>query len=46
MYYNEYVIICIFIGVYIGYFVFSWESLIVGNKSDVCLEENINVCCR
>ncbi|KAJ5735047.1 uncharacterized protein N7483_000172 [Penicillium malachiteum] len=27
MYYNGYIIICIFIGAYIGSFIFSWEAL-------------------
>jgi solute carrier family 31 (copper transporter), member 1 len=27
MYYNGYIIICIFIGAYIGSFIFSWESI-------------------
>lgn len=28
MYYNGYIIICIFIGAYLGSFVFHWETLI------------------
>jgi len=27
MYYNGYIIICIFIGAYIGYFVFGWQTV-------------------
>jgi len=27
MYYNGYIIICIFIGAYIGAFIFQWETL-------------------
>jgi len=27
MYYNGYIIICIFIGAYLGSFVFHWETL-------------------
>ena len=27
MYYNGYIIICIFIGAYIGYFIFGWETV-------------------
>lgn len=27
MYYNGYIIICIFIGAYLGAFVFHWETL-------------------
>jgi solute carrier family 31 (copper transporter), member 1 len=30
MYYNGYIIICIFIGAYIGSFIFQWERLEVG----------------
>ena len=29
MYYNGYFIICIFIGAYLGAFIFQWESLAV-----------------
>jgi len=27
MYYNGYIIICIFIGAYLGAFVFQWETI-------------------
>ena len=27
MYYNGYIIICIFIGAYIGYFIFGWQTV-------------------
>lgn len=27
MYYNGYIIICIFLGIYIGGFIFQWEIL-------------------
>ena len=30
MYYNGYILICIFIGAYIGSFVFQWERLADG----------------
>jgi hypothetical protein len=30
MYYNGYILICIFIGAYIGSFVFQWETLADG----------------
>lgn len=30
MYYNGYIIICIFIGAYIGAFIFSWETISIG----------------
>jgi copper transporter 1 len=42
MYYNGYMIICIFIGAYIGFFVFGWESLGAGQER---MEENVTVCC-
>ena len=30
MYYNGYIIICIFIGAFLGSFVFQWESIGLG----------------
>lgn len=45
MYYNGYFIICIFIGAYIGYFVFGWESFNVGKSGKDRMEENVTVCC-
>jgi hypothetical protein len=30
MYYNGYIIICIFIGAYLGFFIFGWESVDLG----------------
>lgn len=30
MYYNGYIIICIFIGAYLGSFIFHWEPLAIG----------------
>ena len=45
MYYNGYFIICIFIGVYVGYFIFGWESFNVGNRGDDRTQENVTVCC-
>jgi len=45
MYYNGYFIICIFIGVYVGYFIFGWESFNVGNRGDDRMQENVTVCC-
>jgi copper transporter 1 len=27
MYYNGYIIICIFIGAYLGFFIFGWEKI-------------------
>lgn len=45
MYYNGYIIICIFIGAYIGYFVFGWENLKVGNGGMDRNPEEVTVCC-
>jgi copper transporter 1 len=45
MYYNGYIIICIFIGAYLGYFVFGWESLKVGNGGRDRNPEEVTVCC-
>jgi solute carrier family 31 (copper transporter), member 1 len=45
MYYNGYIIICIFIGAFIGYFVFGWESLKVGNGGRDRNPEEVTVCC-
>jgi copper transporter 1 len=30
MYFNGYIIICIIIGAYLGFFVFSWETVVLG----------------
>jgi copper transporter 1 len=40
MYYNGYIIICIFIGAYIGSFVFSWERIRFEGP-----REEVTVCC-
>ncbi|CAO2654304.1 Nn.00g110370.m01.CDS01 [Neocucurbitaria sp. VM-36] len=45
MYYNGYIIICIFIGAYLGYFIFGWESLNVGQGGKDRMQENATVCC-
>jgi copper transporter 1 len=45
MYYNGYIIICIFIGAYIGYFIFGYESFSVGQGGRDRMEENATVCC-
>lgn len=45
MYYNGYIIICIFIGAYLGYFIFGWESFQVGRGGSDRLEEEVTVCC-
>ncbi|KAI1103659.1 Ctr-domain-containing protein [Jackrogersella minutella] len=43
MYYNGYFIICIFIGAYIGSFVFQWEKL--GSGQQTSAAEEATVCC-
>ena len=45
MYYNGYIIICIFIGAYLGYFVCGWESFNVGKGGQDRMQENVTVCC-
>jgi copper transporter 1 len=45
MYYNGYFIICIFIGAYLGYFIFGWESFNVSSGGDDRMQENATVCC-
>jgi copper transporter 1 len=45
MYYNGYIIICIFIGAYIGYFIFGYESFSVGAGGQDRMQENVTVCC-
>ena len=45
MYYNGYIIICIFIGAYIGYFLCGWETLSVGKGGQDRMQENATVCC-
>jgi copper transporter 1 len=45
MYYNGYIIICIFIGAYIGYFIFGWETLQVKAGGQDRLQPNATVCC-
>lgn len=37
MYFNGYIIICIFIGAFLGAFIFSWEGLVVNTKEYVFL---------
>lgn len=44
MYYNGYIIICIFIGAYIGSFVFQWETLGTGGPNTSASKE-ATVCC-
>lgn len=45
MYYNGYIIICIFIGAYIGYFIFGYESFDIGAEGKDRMQENATVCC-
>jgi copper transporter 1 len=45
MYYNGYIIICIFIGAYIGYFIFGYESFNVEQRGGDRMQENATVCC-
>lgn len=45
MYYNGYIIICIFIGAYLGYFIFGWETLQIKAGGMERMEENVTVCC-
>ncbi|KAF1942553.1 Ctr copper transporter [Clathrospora elynae] len=45
MYYNGYIIICIFIGAYIGYFIFGWESFNVRQGGQDRMQENATLCC-
>ncbi|KAK4120221.1 Ctr-domain-containing protein [Parathielavia appendiculata] len=43
MYYNGYIIICIFIGAYIGSFIFHWETL--GGAQQTSAAKEATVCC-
>lgn len=43
MYYNGYFIICIFIGAYLGSFIFQWETLTGGRRTSATREAT--VCC-
>ncbi|KAF9884316.1 Copper Transporter integral membrane protein that functions in high affinity copper transport [Aspergillus nanangensis] len=42
MYFNGYIIICIFIGAFLGSFIFSWEPLRVGKENDATA---VTKCC-
>lgn len=42
MYYNGYIIICIFIGAYLGSFMFSWEGIHI---SDATTQRDSTGCC-
>ncbi|KAH7156432.1 Ctr copper transporter family-domain-containing protein [Dactylonectria macrodidyma] len=43
MYYNGYIIICIFLGSYLGSFVFHWETL--GGSQQTSATKEATVCC-
>lgn len=43
MYYNGYIIICIFIGSYLGSFIFHWETL--GGSQQTSATKEATVCC-
>ncbi|KAI1082061.1 Ctr-domain-containing protein [Whalleya microplaca] len=43
MYYNGYIIICIFIGAYIGAFIFHWET--IGGAQQTSAAKEATVCC-
>jgi copper transporter 1 len=45
IYYNGYLIICIFNGAYLGYFIFGWERFNVSSGGDDRMQENATVCC-
>lgn len=48
MYYNGYFIICIFIGAYLGAFVFTWERIgvsIEASTTGTAAMEDVTVCC-
>ncbi|KAE8392742.1 Copper Transporter integral membrane protein that functions in high affinity copper transport [Aspergillus alliaceus] len=42
MYFNGYIIICIFIGAFLGSFIFSWEPLQLGKENDAT---SVTKCC-
>jgi copper transporter 1 len=45
MYYNGYIIICIFVGAYLGYFICGWESFNLGKGGQDRMQPNATVCC-
>lgn len=45
MYFNGYIIFCIFIGAYLGFFVFQWEALIESSPPNSPGPEQATVCC-
>ncbi|RMD44449.1 hypothetical protein DV735_g744, partial [Chaetothyriales sp. CBS 134920] len=45
MYYNGYFIICIFIGAFLGSFIFSWDQLLASPVDQGQCHEDATVCC-
>lgn len=45
MYYNGYLIICIFIGAFLGNFAFNWETIPLALGADEKPQEDATVCC-
>ncbi|QDS69271.1 hypothetical protein FKW77_002244 [Venturia effusa] len=45
MYYNGYVIICIIIGAFIGYFIFSWQSIQIAGMGNGNNANEVTYCC-
>lgn len=45
MYYNGYIIICIFIGSYLGSFIFHWEPLTAAGTGNTSASKEATVCC-
>ncbi|KAL3475931.1 Ctr copper transporter family-domain-containing protein [Aspergillus californicus] len=45
MYYNGYIIICIFIGAFLGAFIFSWEPIGGASSSQTSAANETTVCC-
>ncbi|KAG5915434.1 hypothetical protein E4U42_008057 [Claviceps africana] len=44
MYYNGYILLCIFLGAFVGAFVFQWETLLPGSESTSAAQET-TICC-
>lgn len=45
MYFNGYIIISIFIGAFLGYFAFGWETFSVSQEGKDRMQEEVTVCC-
>ncbi|KAL9105588.1 MAG: hypothetical protein Q9227_009246 [Pyrenula ochraceoflavens] len=43
MYYNGYIIICIFIGAFLGAFIFSWDQMATSSPDD---QQEVTYCCN